>query len=265
MNIEVLVSSMNSDDSILNRMRIDSDAVIINQTDYNKIEYLNKNGKTIKFMSNDNRGVGRSRNLALMNSKADICLIADEDMIYVDNYEEVARKEFEKHPDADLIAFTVESLNPERPCYKETNDHKVNKLNFMKHGACGLAVKRASILKNNIMFSLMFGGGAKYGSGEDSLFLSECLDKGLVMYSVSAKIADVTQEDSTWFKGYTDKYYFDKGALFAAMGKYRSILLIPAMSVKMKGTYSGEKSISSVMKLMFNGRRDFFENKNIEK
>ena len=36
----------------------------------------------------------------------------------------------------------------------------------------------------HITFSLLFGGGAKYSNGEDSLFLKDCLKYGLVVYAV---------------------------------------------------------------------------------
>lgn len=70
---------------------------------------------------------------------------------------------------------------------------------------------------NNISFSLLFGGGAKYSSGEDSLFLQECFRAGLHVYCSPIKIADVQQEVSSWFEGYTDKYFFDTGVLAATL------------------------------------------------
>ncbi|MGL4656709.1 MAG: glycosyltransferase family A protein [Sarcina sp.] len=256
MKIDILVASMNSNNSLVDEMNISSGAVIINQSDFNDVEKIDKNGEEIKIISNDNRGVGRSRNLAIMNSKADICLIADEDMIYVDDYSEIVKSAFQKYKDADMILFNIESLNPERPCYEEKFEHKVNQFNFMKYGACRVAVKRKRLLESNIFFSLMFGGGAKYGSGEDSLFLNDCLKNGFKIYAVPTKIADVKQDDSTWFNGYTDKYYFDKGALFGAMGKRKSVFLIPIMALKAYRSYKGSKSIGNVINLMYKGRKE---------
>ena len=48
------------------------------------------------------------------------------------------------------------------------------------------------------------------------MFLQDCIRAGLKIYRSPIKVADVKQESSSWFEGYTEKYYVDKGALFAA-------------------------------------------------
>ena len=63
----------------------------------------------------------------------------------------------------------------------------------------------------------MFGGGAKYSCGEDSIFIHDCIKNGLKVYVSPAKICSVSQEKSTWFKGYNEKFFFDKGVLVKAI------------------------------------------------
>lgn len=63
-------------------------------------------------------------------------------------------------------------------------------------------------------FSLLFGGGAKYSNGEDSLFLKDCLKYGLKVYAVPIEIGAERERESTWFKGYTDKFFIDRGVLY---------------------------------------------------
>ena len=55
-----------------------------------------------------------------------------------------------------------------------------------------------------------------FGSGEATLFLQDCIRSGIKIYKSPIKVADVRQDTSTWFSGYNEKYYKDKGALFAA-------------------------------------------------
>ena len=45
-------------------------------------------------MSFTERGVGLSRNNALMRASADICLFADDDIIYENNYKEILNRYF---------------------------------------------------------------------------------------------------------------------------------------------------------------------------
>lgn len=90
----------------------------------------------------------------------------------------------------------------------------------MRFGAARIAFRRKSITKNGITFNLHFGGGTEYSAGEDTLFLHDCLRKGLKIVAVPDSIATLLENrESTWFKGYTDKYFLDRGALFAAISK----------------------------------------------
>ncbi len=214
---QLLISTMmQSDYGILNRMRVDSDAIVVNQCNCVGKDMFLRNGKEIVFYSFDEKGVGLSRNSAMMRATADIIEFADDDMRFVDSYREKVLKEFDKHPEADAILFSVESLNPQRPLLKINKFARVHRREALKYGCARLAIRREKILYNNLSFSLLFGGGAKYGSGEDTLFLQDCLKAGLKIYKSPVKVADIVQDDSSWFKGYTDQYFIDKGSLFAA-------------------------------------------------
>ena len=60
----------------------------------------------------------------------------------------------------------------------------------------------------------MFGPGGIYSHGEDTLFIVDSLKKGLKVYGVNVLIGSASNSSSTWFNGYDEKYFFDKGALF---------------------------------------------------
>lgn len=218
MKFQVLMSTMHqNDNSIIEKTGITSNAVIVNQG--NKIEkkIISRSNKEIIFISNNQRGVGKSRNTAIMESDADICLIADDDIEYVENYEKIILNEFNKNPKADAIIFNIDILRPNGFQKGNNKNQKINKLNFMKHGGPKIAFKRKKILRENISFSLLFGGGAKYGSGEDSLFIKQMVDAGLNVYSVESKIGYIDNRTSTWFTGFNESYLYDRGALFKAM------------------------------------------------
>lgn len=217
MTYQLLVSTMNRNDfCIVEDMNIHSDAIIINQCDHFGFETISKNESRIQMYSFQERGIGLSRNSAFMRSDADIIEFADDDMVFIDTHKEDVLREFEKHPEADAILFSVESLNAERPLLKINKFGRVTKIEALKYGCARLAIRREKLLYNNLSFSLLFGGGAKYGSGEDTVFLQDCIRAGLKIYRSTVKVADVKQESSTWFRGYDEKYYRDKGALFAA-------------------------------------------------
>ncbi len=108
MKIEVLVATMHQKDhSLVEKMNIQTDAVVINQCDKDSYEEFEHNGKRIKFISNTQRGLSRSRNLALEKATEDVCIIADDDVVYEDGYEEMVKQAYEEIPEADIIVFDV--------------------------------------------------------------------------------------------------------------------------------------------------------------
>lgn len=218
MRIQVLVSTMHQKDySLLDTMNIQTDAIVVNQCDENKIEEFEYKGHKIKWISLKERGVGLSRNTALMRADADILMFADDDIVYDDGYAEIITEFFEKYPKASFAVFNFQSLNPSRPEYIDKKDKELNWANSLKYGAFRIAVKNEKIKKANIYYSLLFGGGAAHQSGEDNLFVTNCLQRGLKGMASCTLLGTVKQENSTWFKGYDEKYYSDRGALFAAM------------------------------------------------
>ncbi len=189
------------------------------------MEAFEYRGNQIEWFCFPETGIGKSRNNALLRASKEICLFADDDVIYCDNYSDVIEKEFAKHTDADLIIFNVISMNPKRQGYQIRRHQRIHFYNCLRYGTFRIAIRREAIQKERLFFSLLFGGGSHYGSGEDSLFLMDCIKRGLHIYASPEVIGTVSHTHSTWFSGYTDKYFFDKGALFCSMSNRFSKLL----------------------------------------
>ena len=68
--------------------------------------------------------------------------------------------------------------------------------------------------RKNLSFSLLFGGGARYSNGEDSLFIRDCIKKGMKVYKTPVTIGREQERESTWFSGYHKKFFFDRGVLY---------------------------------------------------
>lgn len=228
MTFQVLVSTMyQTDYSILDKMNILSDAVIVNQCDKNKIEEFMFKGHNIKWISTTDRGVGKSRNLAIDNSSADILLFADDDVVYDDDYEKKIKKLYSENPDLDLVVFNFVSKNKNRIEKIVDKDYRLKWYNSLKFGAFRISVRRKFLISHNLRYSLLFGGGAQYQAGEDNLFIIDSLKAGAKGLASHIKLGIVKQEDSTWFHGYNEKYYKDRGALFCAMfGKKSNLILL---------------------------------------
>ncbi len=252
---QLLAAALNGDDlNLIREMHITSDAVIINQCGEDYSEEMTLDGHRIKLIHTTERGVGKSRNLAVKTSDADIIEFADDDMVFTENYAGIVLDEFTACPEADLIVFSIESLNPDRPLLKIHSFGRIGYRKAMKYGCARIAARRDRLIRSGVLFSEFFGGGARYGSGEDTLFLTDCMKAGLRIYESPRKVADVKQETSTWFKGFNDKYYRDKGALFAAVFPLKCYLYSLLTALKRKDL---KFSRSHVLKLYLEGIREY--------
>ena len=102
MKLQVLLSVMHQKDhSILNKTNIQTSAIVINQSDTVAYEKFKYKDKLITFISAPERGVGRSRNMALMQADADIVIFANQDIEYVDGYDGIIITEFQKNKKAE--------------------------------------------------------------------------------------------------------------------------------------------------------------------
>lgn len=198
---------------IAEKMNLDSDAVVINQCDRLGAEELEYNDHNVRFFSFPERGVGRSRNEAILRADGDICLFSDEDIVYEAGYAQAVEREFENQPAADMILFNIE-IDEARRTYHIGGRKRVHWYNCGRYGAVSFAVKRESLLASGVTFSLLFGGGARYSNGEDSLFLKEFIKKGYKVYTAPVTIGREESGDSTWFLGYNEKFFHDRGVLY---------------------------------------------------
>ncbi len=224
MNVEVLVSTMHQKSfDFLKKMNISTDAVVINQTDRENFEQITLGENSVKVFSSCEHGIAKSRNKALKNSTADICILADDDMQFCDNYKEIATSVYKKH-DADIIIFNLIDDNDVLNRKNETVKN-INIFNYMNYGAARITFKNSSIKENDILFKETFKGDPLPTCGEDTLILREALRKGLKIIAVPEALAKLqSTRESTWFKGYTKEYFFDKGVI---LGIAHPLLSVP--------------------------------------
>lgn len=255
--VEVLVATMNrkSKDQLIKKMNIKGNALVINQVTKDEIELVNEKEAAQKIYSFREKGLSKSRNKAIQNASSDICVIADDDLTYLDNYEQIISEAYDKYKDADIIAFYVESKTEDRPTTMQ-KEGKVGFLNSMKISSFQITFKRASIIKKNISFDTNFGAGSgKYTMGEENIFLFDCLKKGLKIYFVPQTIATVKHEDSTWYNGFNKELLVSKGAMFYRMSNIFSDILILQFAVRKYKYYKNNMGFIQALRYMFKGRK----------
>lgn len=227
-SLQVIVATMHQKDfAKYEAMNLSTDAVFANQADETSYSEKNIGNSTAKMITTATRGVGINRNIGLQYATGDILLIADDDMVYSDDYAETVLKAFEENPQADALIFNIETIGADKGRRLNNKSIRLHLHNGLNYGAARLAVRRSCLIRERIFFSTCFGGGTIYSAGEDTLFICDMLKKKLKIFTYPATIASVDQTTSTWFTGYNEKLIFDRGAFFgAAFGKAAPIFCI---------------------------------------
>ncbi len=223
--VEVLVATMHqTDHELLKRLNLQTDAVVINQCDRTTYEEITYEGHRVVWVDTCQRGLSKSRNMALSYASGDICIFADDDIVYADGYGAMVERAFAEQPLADIMAFNTRCINREGAA-KQTSIEKTRKAPHNKYyGSVRLAFRRSKIVKTGLSMNTLIGAGTKYGSGEESLFLRQCRKAGLKIYENPGNLATVDFTTSTWFAGYDAVFYRNKGVFLAlAYGKLARI------------------------------------------
>lgn len=255
-SFEVLCVTMNQTDfSKINTMNIHSNVTFSNQANdvgYSEFEF---EGHLARMITTNTKGVGKNRNEGLIYANADICLFADDDIIYVDDLESIILREFERFPKADIIVFNLntDSNVREQIVCKETHRHR--RFERMPWGAVRIAFRLNSVRKANLWFNTLFGGGCVFPSGEDSMWLLEAKRKGLTFYVSKETIGSVSFDTSTWFTGYDERFFFGKGAYCESAHKFLTIIW--ELYYVWRYRKKGELSIRNKLRWVRNGGKGY--------
>lgn len=263
MSLQVLISTMyQTDYSLIKKMNIQSDVVVVNQCNKNNFREFRTDNFKIKWINSVERGLSRSRNIAIKYANNDFCLLADDDLEYVKDYESIILEQFQKYPEADVITFKVEGIEKKFKDY-HTRSRKLNYLTSMKVASVEIAFRLESIKKAGISFNELFGAGAKYLMGEENIFLFECIKCGLNIIYVPVKIANLHILESTWFKGYDEEYFRSKGAAFTVMSRLFSFLFVIQFAIRKYKLFKKETTRLKALKYMLEGRKQYLEENKI--
>ena len=111
MEIQILVATMfQTDYSLLDKINVQSDAVVVNQCDLDNINSFRYKNYNILWVNTTERGLSRSRNMALQNSTADVCVICDDDEHLSDGYPHMILSAYTNLKNADFIVFNINRI-----------------------------------------------------------------------------------------------------------------------------------------------------------
>lgn len=223
-----------------------------------KDSFLNDPGLHIYSFSE--KGLSKSRNRNLDYLSEEIGLITDQDVRFKKGFQDTIINAFKKFPKADIITFQIEDEHalPFKNYKKEAC--WMNQRDIMKVSSIEIAFRASSILDNKIIFDEDFGLGSTYETGEEAIFLSDALNKGLKIKYIPLPIV-VHPGDSSGYKFSQNKPLIrSKGAMFYRLFKQKAYLISIIFAVK-KYKLSSEGLINFV-KLMFEGISSYKSSRN---
>ena len=259
MTLEILLSAMDlADVSYIDSLNVTTDAVVINQCDREAYKRLTrrsvrKSDQTVIYVETKERGLSKSRNRAMDEADSDICIFCDNDVEYVEGYDELIKGAFKAHEDADIIVFYIKRKEKPEPNYP--HEKRMGYLSVLKIFSPEIAYRREAM--DDIRFDERFGAGSgRYLMGEENIFLHKALKKKKKIYYVPVKIAELREEESSWFKGYNEAFFISRGAGYAVMSGLMSPLLILQFAIRKRSLYRESMSTKRALTLMFRGRRE---------
>lgn len=258
MNVEILISTMHQIDySILDTINIQTPAVVINQCDSCFVHEFDYKGNRITWVDTKERGLSRSRNMAIRYSRGDICVLVDDDEQLVTDYEKLITTAFIDNPKASVISFQVKGIDGGEYKPYPRKKRKIGYFDSMKLSSVELCFRRTEIQRLGIEFNTEIGAGTRYLMGEENAFLFQCLSHKLKIVYEPKAIARLHISESTWFTGFNAQYMIAKGAVFTAMSRRWAYFLIAQFALRKKRLYCNHMNIKQAYCYMLEGRKEY--------
>jgi glycosyltransferase involved in cell wall biosynthesis len=185
-DLEILISTMNRNSlDFLNSMFPFCDfsnfrILIINQT--SKDNLLFSGFESVRVVNAFDKGISKSRNLAILNSKAKILLFTDDDVVFIENFDQKIIEAYNNNPLVSAICF--QTLTTEGVLYSNYPKHNkiLNNKEIINVLSIEVSCKSDSIKKGKIKFNEWFGLGSQFEDSETFFYLRNLKNKGFRVF-----------------------------------------------------------------------------------
>ncbi len=258
MNIEFLISTTNRlETQFLNKIfeniaMNNFNAIVINQCYQVEPKQLKSDNTHIDIHSVRDKGLSKSRNLALKNASRDICVVADDDLVYLKDCIERINQVYEEDKNLDVAVFQI--ITPDGEPYKRysPNSYLIKKgKDQLKISSVEISFRLKSIKENGIEFNENLGLGAKYTKGEEAVFINECIRHGLKVKYFPIPIVYHPKESSG--KTFSKPNIIANGIVYFKLFRFISPLVSLYFSIKKYSRYKRKYSFVNYLYLTLRG------------
>ena len=211
-DLEILVSTMNRNtlDFLIPMFPFchfsDFSILIVNQTEANKL--LVSDFPSIRVINSFEKGLSKSRNLALKNAIGKIVLIADDDVIYMNDFDTKIIQAYNQYDNKAVISFCIEK--PNGLLFKKYSPNAKKNLSLMELFnvlSIEISLNKLILDKLGITFDENFGLGSEFQMGEEAVFLSDIKNKNQQIAFVPSVIVIHSEISSTEKIDFSKRYY----------------------------------------------------------
>lgn len=146
--------------------------LIINQTKKNNL--LVSGFPSIRVINSFEKGLSKSRNLALKNAIGKVVLISDDDEIFKEGFDDLIINSYNNFPKAVVISFQVENSEGKLfRNYQKKAKLKPKKLDLFSIFSSEISINKTIFDTLSIEFDTNFGLGSVFSMGEEAILLMD--------------------------------------------------------------------------------------------
>ena len=235
--------------------------LIVNQTDEKTL--LQSEFPKVRVINSFEKGLSRSRNLALKNAMGKIVLISDDDEIFKEGFDSIIINTYNVFPKAVVIGFQVENSEGKLfRNYPETTKTKLSTLDLFSIFSPEISISKTVFDNLNIEFDTNFGLGSFFSMGEEAVFLTDLKSRKQQLI-FEPKVIAINPTITTIDKlDFLMRYYIQGAFLARVLNVYYYKGLLTKLFFDLKQNKLKLHQISTAIKKANQGRNDFYNLKN---
>ncbi len=222
-DLEILVSTMNRNslDFLIPMFPFchfsEYSILIVNQTQENNL--LVSEFPSVRVINSFEKGLSKSRNLALKNAIGKIVLIADDDIVYKKDFDAKIVQAYNQFGDKAVISFCIEKPNGLLfKKYLPNAKMDLSLIELFNVLSIEISVNKSVFDGLGVAFDENFGVGSTFEMGEEAIFLSDIKNKNQQIAFFPKVIASHSEISSTEKIDFEQRYYI-QGAFLSRVLK----------------------------------------------
>ena len=263
-DIEILIATMNRDDlTFLEAMFSKTDVtkyniIIINQTTTEK--QLQVTSHSIKVINVLERGLSKSRNLALRLATKKLVVFTDDDVVFDANFDSTIVNAFNDYPNFDGFRFPFqmkEGVIAKK--YPSTFQSHLTSFDILNTSSVELVFKKEAIQSARLHFDENFGLGTPFYMGEEAIFVFDAKRKGLKIGFVPQILLTHLQFTTTQKVTVLERYYYQSAVFYRIFGKMYLFWVVLKLLFDLKQHKIGLRTIPQVLKQALKGKKVYVD------